>query len=162
MSIRYLISEYWFFVSSWCLSSRKSVWFDIDFFWSSEVDGEQRFQISILLQWILLFKKRSYHSFRYFTERNIFVCGTRASLHQNWSSAIWFTTKTLNNPCSHFWFLKKRIQGLVHLPKFVKKLKSVARLLEVMKKLHSTFLLDLNLLTNIPVIREVFDWLNQR
>ena len=57
--------------------------------------------------------------------------------------------------------IKKGIQGIVGTPMSVKKLTSGARLIEVTKKQHSTSLLDLKLLANVPVIGKVHIGLNQ-
>ena len=57
--------------------------------------------------------------------------------------------------------IKKGIQGIVGTPMSVKKLTSGARLIEVTKKQHSTSLLDLKPLANIPVIGKVHIDLNQ-
>ena len=57
--------------------------------------------------------------------------------------------------------IQKGIQGIVGTPMSVKKLTSGARLIEVTKKQHSTSLLDLKPLANIPVIGKVDIDLNQ-
>ena len=57
--------------------------------------------------------------------------------------------------------IQNGIQEIVGTPKSVKKVKAGALLFEVTKKQHSTYLLDLKLLANIPVIGKVHSGLNQ-
>ena len=87
-SIMYSISEYKFFVSSWCLSYRKSIWLDIALVgaprWAGSKDSEfQSFKHGFFQKTFLP------NSSRYFTGRwtNIFSHWTLASLHHTWSSA---------------------------------------------------------------------------
>ncbi|XP_061170351.1 uncharacterized protein LOC133179667 [Saccostrea echinata] len=57
--------------------------------------------------------------------------------------------------------IQKGIQGIIGTPKSVKKLKSGALLIEVTKKQHSTSLLALKKLADIPVLGKVHSGLNQ-
>ncbi|XP_062584090.1 uncharacterized protein LOC134245861 [Saccostrea cucullata] len=57
--------------------------------------------------------------------------------------------------------IQKGIQGIIGTPKSVKKLKSGALLIEVTKKQHSTSLLALKMLADIPVVGKIHSGLNQ-
>ena len=156
---QYSISEYRFFVSSWCLSYSKSVWLDIVLVgtrrWAGSKDSESHsFNHGFLKKTFLP------NSFRSFTKRwpDTFSRWTLASLHHTWSSDIWFTTETLNKNVP----IQKSIQGILGTPKSVKNSNKVLFLLKSRKKQPSTSLLDLKLLANTSVIGKVHTGLNKR